>query len=251
MSSLIKLIYLTLKEEVKKPFTYPYVEEVLTNITSTLHKSVIRNELNDHLNESIQHFQQQGFNHNDAYDLSVSAMGNPNDVSRQFNEIYNWQYPLLFISKIVAFIAVIGFTTTTLYPMFMTYNQAKGIANFPTAYSDAIDFRALDDQLEFGELILKFKGAYLMDNSTLIVQFDSSLKSPLMRYEPTVRLDSTCGSAPCFLSNQGRVIAGNTMRIFDEFIIIKDQQSIPDSISFTLINISDKQESFTLNLEDN
>lgn len=250
MSSLLKLIYKALKDGVNKPFTYTYVEEVLKDIKSTLHKSIIREELNNHMHDSIQYYLDQGFSQDDAYSLSVEAMGSTQEVSEQFNEVYSWHYTLFFISKVIALISILIFAIYSIQPLVQNYQNQKNTNTYNSIEIQSLETKTINESIQFGEAIINFDKVYLLDDNQVMLHYNARMKNPLIKRHLIVNLDSKCGDYDCYSSNFYALKDSSNAMIRGSFIYINNLNMIPDSIDITLRNISDITETFRIQLGD-
>lgn len=248
MNSLIRLIYRSILDKVQKPFTYTYVEEVVKDIKSTLHKSAIRQELNNHMDESIQYYLDQGFSQDDAYSLSVDAMGSSQEVSDQFNEVYSWHYTLFFISKVIALISIIGFSIYSIQPLLQSYSSQKNTNNYSSLEIQSLESRTINESIQFGEVFLNFDKVYLLDENQVMLHYKARMRNPFIKRHLIVRLDTKCGDYDCYYSPFYALKDASNANIYGQFIYINNLDSIPESINITLRNLSDKTETFTLQL---
>lgn len=252
MISILKKLLAQWRDYQKTPLTYDYVEVVLQGLRYKLKKPDIRAELNSHIDDSIDYYKSKGFSDDDAYSLTKEAMGNPQDVINSFNELYNWEYRIHTVASLIALASVLFLILGIVRPMISDYHTFRP----KTGVNIGMQLKAkeevkLNNKIRFGSLQLDFDAAYLTEDNSLVLHFESINSNPFMRTRPMVKLTDTCDGHLCYISNKIPVDSNAFYVLLDNLLYVEDVQEIPNSITFTLENISGKNETFTLDLGGN
>lgn len=233
-----------------------FLDQVLSQIKNPFVKSKIRKELENHLAERIEDLDLSGVEKEYAEKLAVEAMGSPEILGKELNEIHKayLSYFVLF-AKSLALIAFVSVTFFLVIPGINRgidyYNQRKFdslqmyLNSLAINNAENIDY----SQVKKVSKEIKFSNSYYIlneirfghDHNDMIFAFNkkqSLIPSPFGEYTTMYVMDISCKNVECYLGHIGN----------QNFVI--DAKDIKDKNELILeFNSGFKQSSYRIELE--
>lgn len=101
-----------------------FLAKVLKEVKYSWDHYLIKQELNDHLDEKIEDFMNDGMEKEHAENEAVLLMGDPVEIGIELNEVHKplWGYLLFLIRSLIA-VLVIALSVQFVYPAFVAYKE--------------------------------------------------------------------------------------------------------------------------------
>lgn len=101
-----------------------FLAAVLKEVKYSWDHYLIKQELNDHIDEKIEDFMNDGMDEEHAENEAVLLMGDPVEIGIELNEVHKplWGY-LLFLIRSLIVVLVIALSVQFVYPAFVAYKE--------------------------------------------------------------------------------------------------------------------------------
>lgn len=238
-----------------------YLAQATSGIKPIKKRKAIRNELEEHLLTSIDHYS-KNYSNEDAVEKAILDMGKPEEILEEFRKVYSSTE--LAITRIL-FVTLLIFTSSLLFPvvkesLIMMQWKTQTSTDIEEA-SRAVQSQMMDDNFILGNIKFHFSHAYLLPNNTLMLQFDYEKINKLSASTTSLVLLNENAQIRNFFplipkdSSEYATNAFNNPGFHRSLLYVSDMDHIPKTLSlefgdFGSIKSPDKPEIITLRIYD-
>lgn len=101
-----------------------YINKILIHIKNPFVKEKIKRELLNHLEEKEDYYMSKNFNQTEAQEKAIEAMGDPETIGQELNEVHKPYISYLVIASRVLLIAAIISISLSLYPLIIDFKDS-------------------------------------------------------------------------------------------------------------------------------
>lgn len=225
-----------------------YINKILMHVKNPFVKEKIKKELLNHLEEKEDYYMSKNFNQTEAQEKAIEAMGDPETIGQELNEVHKPYISYLIIASRVLLIAAIISISLSLYPLIIDFkdsyfndkNDEKHTQNLLVENYDKII--SLQQTFHFKkDIYIVDQIAYNLDNDDIafvIKEKRRMIPKPFDDFDLKYSFNLDCEDTKCDLLNMS-----NKQRLIN-VQNGKDKQYINFSIDSGL-----HKETYQLNLE--
>ncbi len=149
-----------------------FLNEILSYVKFSFDKADIQRELKSHISDKLEYYLQQGFDMEEAEQLSINDMGDAKEIemelNKQHNPIIGW---LWRITSVVAALTIIIFGFIFIFFIGSTFLQGNLVDEFPE--SDIVYKIDLKEQVKIDDRVIRFTNVIYDKNGNMNIFYET------------------------------------------------------------------------------